>query len=111
MHSSELKDEINWQLEVMAPLQRRLEFLDREYDEALSREWIAANDVKLEDVYLSSGHDIPLFRHVWEYGAWLRAINCLKRWGEWNGRIYPMGDLKAGNIGLSAPGRLEHVPE
>lgn len=88
------------------PLQRELARVTRQYNEALSREWIAANKVTRADVVSPDGFD------EWFGGisSFIKAIPEGARWAAWNGRIYSVAELKAGKMPPDAPGMMEHVP-
>lgn len=83
------------------PLMAQMEDLKRRHREALSREFIAANQITREDVEMSSGHGKPHFGTAYEFGKWLQR-QSKKVWAEWNGRIYHAADL--------APGRMRAMP-
>ena len=94
-----------------APLIARLEILSRELRDTESRQWVAANKVKMSDVEMSSGDGKPWFGHVKEFITWMRENNCAKRWAEWNGAIYPTCELFQNIMSHDAPGRIEHLEE
>ena len=106
MPSRELDAQIAGLTDQIIPLQERRDKLSRERDELLSREFIAVNNIRRADVELLE--DCPYFGTIDNCIAWLRD-NSLKRWAEWNGRIYYVSDLLAGRM-PETPGRIEHVP-
>ena len=67
-----------------------------------SRDFIAANEITMADVELSSGDDRPYFGDVWNFAKWLKS-NSAKRFAEWNGQICFQSDLIAGKL------RTEHM--
>jgi hypothetical protein len=92
----------------LKPLLDRMATLRRKEREALSREFIAANQITREDVEMSSGHGKPWFGTVYEFGKWL-ARQSGKVWAEWNGRIYHAADLANGRM-PDMPGEVDHLP-
>lgn len=105
MHSSEIAVRMR-ELEMqISPLQHELVKVAKQYRDALSREWIAANNVRREDV--SSPDDFSEWFGV--IGSFIRVIPECKRWAEWNGRLYSVAELKAGYMDPDAPGFMEHV--
>ena len=111
MTAAELRIEIEAMVERMRPLEDELVALRSQLRDAVSREWIAANGVTLEDVQLPWGDDIPVFLTVYKFGDWMRSTGCKKRWAEWNGALYSSAELMAGRMARDAPGLLEHVPK
>lgn len=92
------------------PLSNRLEALKRERIHLLSRNWIAANGVSIENVELSSGDGKPYFGIAYKFIEWLKA-NSTKRFCEWNGRIYYTSEMITGRMDYdSSPALLDDVP-
>jgi predicted phosphatase len=109
MNAKELKAEIDARTARLAPQLQELEALKRQHDDAVSREWIAANKVTAAQVRRSDGADVPWFGTVTEFGRWMKATGCAAPWAEWNGRIYASAELMAGRMNREAPGLAEHV--
>lgn len=69
-----------------------------------TKDWLQANlnisryGIKLEDVELSSGPDVPYFFISYKFAEYLRAKGTTKPWAEWNRRVYHMGELLCGNL-------------
>lgn len=102
-----LKQEIR-PIEVeMKLLNNRLESLCRELRDEESKAFIAANNICVEDVQMSSGEDIPWFGDIWTFTAWMKR-KLTHQWMEWNGRIYSTSDLFNGRM-PDVPGRVEHL--
>ena len=109
MNATELKAEIDARTVRLAPQLVELDALKRQHDDAVSREWIAANKVTAAQVRRSDGSDAPWFDTVAEFGRWMKAIDCTEPWAEWNDRIYASAELMAGRMSREAPGLAEHV--
>lgn len=109
MNATELKAEIYARTARLAPQLAELEALRRRHDDAVSREWVAANKVTAAQVLRSGGNDVPWFSTVTEFGCWMKATGCAAPWAEWNGRIYASAELMAGRMSREAPGMYEHV--
>ena len=82
----------------IVPLASTLEKLNREKGDAESRLYIAVNNIRKDDVQLSSGLDVPYFGDIYTFGAWLSKTKCAKNWVEWNGRVYRTTDLMVGKM-------------
>lgn len=93
----------------IAPLNAEIAALERQHRDAVSREWIAAQKLKLEEVERSSGDDKPWFGHIKQFADWLNANNCQKPFCEWNGCLYPTKEIIAGHMRREAPGLFEHL--
>lgn len=109
MNASELKAEIDARTARLSPQLAELESLKRQYNDAVSREWIAANNVTAAQVRRSDGDDVPWFGTVTEFVRWMKETGCSAPWAEWNGRIYSSAELIAGRMSREAPGLAEHV--
>lgn len=109
MNTIELKAEIDARTAHLAPLLAELESLKYQHEVAVSHEWIAANNVTVDQVRSSDGDDVPWFGTVTEFGQWMKATGCAAPWAEWNGRIYASAEIMAGRISREAPGMYEHV--
>lgn len=106
--SDSLKREIA-ALEIeLKPLLDRMATLRRKEREALSREFIAANQITRDQVETSYGNEKLWFGTAWEFGKWI-AANSNKRWAEWNGQIYHAADLVNGRM-PDMPGMVDHLP-
>jgi len=92
----------------LKPLLDRMATLRRKEREALSREFIAANQITRDQVETSYGDEKPWFGTAWEFGKWI-AANSKKRWAEWNGRIYHAVDLVNGRM-PEMPGEMDSLP-
>jgi hypothetical protein len=92
----------------LKPLLDRMATLRREERDALSREFIAANQITRDQVETSYGDEKPWFGTAWEFGKWI-AANSKKRWAEWNGRIYHAVDLVNGRL-PDTPGDMDSLP-
>lgn len=93
----------------LAPLLAERDALKRQYDEARSREWIAANSVTRADVICSDEKGAPYHGNLWNFCDWIRTSGRKERWAEWNGRIYSSAELMTGRMEPDAPGRYEDV--
>jgi predicted phosphatase len=109
MNATELKAEIDARTARLAPQLAELEALKHQHNDAVSREWVAANKVTASQVRRSDGNDVPWFGTVTEFGRWMKATGCAAPWAEWNGRIYASAELMAGRMSREAPGLYEHV--
>ena len=109
MNATELKTEIARRRAALEPTLREIEALERQHDDAASREWLAANKVTEVQVQHSEGPDVPYHGDVYGFGKWLKASGCTKPWAEWNGRLYPVAELIEGHMRREAPGMEEHV--
>ncbi len=94
----------------LAPFLAARDELKRQYDEAQSREWIAANGVTRANVIDSNEKGAPYHGMLSEFGRWIKAQGRTEQWAEWNGRIYPSAEVIAGRMERDAPGRYEDVP-
>lgn len=109
MDSHKLKQEIEKLRAELAPKEIAMRRLERDYRDALSREFISANGITADQVELSSGESKPYFGHIREFIKWLIWQRPRKRWAEWNGTLYRVSDLIANNWSES-PARVHHVP-
>lgn len=94
----------------IGPLLIRQKQLHREIDDARSRRFIAANNITIDDVALSSGGGQPWHWTFAQFGEYLTKTKCMKKWAEWNGRLYNAHEVMAGYMTEYAIGRIEHVP-
>jgi len=108
MKAEDLKNEIEIRRAIVAPRLREIEDLERQYAEALSREFIAAHGITKDMVQPSDtcGWEVST---LWQFGTWMEENGCTKPWCEWNGRLYPSSEVKAGSMRHNAPGLYEHV--
>lgn len=60
-------------------------------------------DIKLEDVQLSRGSDLPYFGHIEQFCKWLAAQPIKKNFAEWNDRIYFTTELINRNFTFHKP--------
>ena len=105
--SHQIKAEVAVIKKQLVPLIKEGNLLERELEDALSREFIEANNINKDDVQMSSGKGIPWLNTVYHFGEWLKT-NSKKRWAEWNGRIYRTDDLIAGRM-PDTNGLVEHL--
>ena len=110
MKSAELKAEITRRRDALAPALAEIEALERQMEDAASREFIAANGIKRHMVaHPDDAPGKPWFGDVRSFGKWLGASNCCKPWAAWNGCLYLTSELKLGRMTREAPGIYEHV--
>jgi hypothetical protein len=109
MNANQLQAEIERRRAALLPALREIEALEQQHAEAASREFIAANRITRDQVEQASRHDGPWHGTVWAFGKWMQANGCTKAWCEWNGRLYPSAEIKAGSIRREAPGLWKHV--
>lgn len=113
MTSSEsLSKEIATLQAMINPLKERIKILEKQYSDALSCEWIKANNVKKSDVEFSYGDEKPWFGEDSNFIKWLEK-NSNKPWAEWNGLIYKTEDLLNGKMKSteSVLGKVEHLKD
>lgn len=103
----QLKQDIQSTEAQIESLNRRLETLRRELRDEESKAFIAANNICLEDVHMSTGDELPYFGNVWTFADWMKARQSL-RWSEWNGQIHRTHELFEGRF-HETPGRVEHL--
>lgn len=108
MNAKELQDEIDRRRAALQPALREIAALEQQQAVAASREFIAEHGITASMVQTSS---IEGTWHgtVGEFGKWMERNGCTKPWAEWNGRLYPSLELKAGRMRSDAPGLAEHV--
>ena len=109
MKSDTLKKDIEDLKAELAPKQILLGRLERDYRDALSREFIDANGITRDQVEPCSGESKPYFGHLREFIKWL-GWNPGKPWAEWNGTLYRVADLQANDWG-GTPALFDHLPE
>lgn len=109
MIASELKAEIDARTARLAQQLDQLVVLKRQHDDAVSREWVAANNVTAAQVQRSDGDALPWFGDVMTFGRWMNETSCTRPWAEWNGRIYSSAELMQGRMMRNAPGCAEHA--
>lgn len=80
------------------PLIERQFALSRKRAELASKQFIAANKITKADVEMSSGEGKPWFVTVREFSVWLKKLPTLKRFAEWNERIYFTTDILQGHL-------------
>ena len=108
MKSPQLRTAIQTLEAEIQPLLQKLTGLRRQLETAESREFIAANGITRAEIQLSSGPGVPWFGDVGTFGAWLKAQPSVKRWAEWNGRVFHSADLISGRMPRT-PALFEHV--
>ena len=104
-----LKAEIDALRASVKPLMDRIDALQEQLREVQSREWIAANDVRLGDVAIANANGVPYFSTLRSFGDWLGCTGSTKRWVEWNGYVHAAAEVIAGRTFRRMPGRIEHV--
>jgi hypothetical protein len=98
-----LQDQVN-------PLLANLNLLRLQHRDALSREFIAANRITIDDVKMSDdasdewGNQIAT---IADLAKWLRK-NSTKKWAEWHGKIYHASDI-AGSKLPQIYGLIQHL--
>lgn len=95
--------------EQMRPLAKRTEELNRERRRLRSEAFIAANNVKRDDVEMSSGEGKPWFGMVSEFAKWMKANKVTKRFCEWNETIYFTAEIIAGRLDPEAPSTIREL--
>lgn len=96
--------------ELIRPLNAELNKLIAKLRKMKSKQWIETNEVTRDQIEMSSGDDRPWFGHVGEFVKWLKQRRgILKRFAEWNGRIYLTADLLAGRFSGDAPGCVDDL--
>lgn len=105
---TELKREIMRLSAQIKPLTERLTVLGAERRDLESRIFITVNNIKKDDVELSSGEGKPWFGTYVEFGKWLK-INSTKPWAEWNGGIYSTSDVILGRMPYDSPGCVSNL--
>ena len=106
--SSDCSAEIAAITREIEPKLKQLEFLRDEERTLKSREWIAANNVTLDDIETPDGDDKPWFGDVWTFVGWLKD-HSQKRFASWNETIYFQSDLKAGEMPQDMSGRMWEI--
>jgi chromosome segregation ATPase len=91
------------------PLARRLDALRSQKRDQESRAYIAANNIKREDVETPDGAEKPWFGTVMEFARWMRTHGMKKPWAAWNGRIYRTSDLVLNRM-PDSPAMVDHLP-
>jgi len=108
--STEIQVELDELEEKLAPLVKRHINLERELRDVKSLEFIAANNITLNDVQLSSGEGIPYCYVVKEFTDWMKLRKCEKPFAEWNTQLHLTHELFAGKF-KPTPARIGDVPE
>lgn len=109
MSASHLKQEIALLDQAIGPLVEKKERLLRELRETESRTFIEVNNIRRNDVQLSSGEGLPYFGNVFTFIAWLRSQKEVKLWSEWNTQLHYTSKLLAEKFDPT-PALWEHVP-
>ena len=108
MTLKQIELEIQQIAEQMKPLIARTDVLNRERRRLKSVAFIEANNVRREDVEMSSGDGKPWFGTAWQFGEWLKA-NSDKRFCEWNETIYLTAELAEGRMDSEASGTISEL--
>ncbi len=110
MNSAQLQMEIDLLQAQLTPLNARLNDLKCRHRDALSIEWIRANNVKRGDVLSCDAEGLPYFGHIREFCNYLRDKNPPQRWATWNGTIHSVAELKDGKFFPTA-GNINDIPK
>lgn len=112
MSPTEIDGQISGILDQIRPLQSRLDTLYARKREVLSKAFISANGVTLDNIETSETRaGRPYFPDLTSFLNWMRIQPEQKRFMEWNTVIYFTHELLANKMDRDAPGRLEHVLE
>ena len=95
--------------EKLKPMLTRRARLRVSLRQAKSTEFILANNITREDVEMSRGDGVPWFYDFDAFGQWLRD-NSIKKWAEWNGRIFLRDDVVNGEF-KDVPGMVDSLPK
>jgi len=98
MTIEEIDKEIKAVESQVRPLKDRLYELRRKRAELASKQFIAANKITKADVEMSSGEGKPWFGSVDQFRDLLKKQPKLKRFAEWNERIYFTTDILQGKL-------------
>ncbi len=110
MNSIELQTKITSLRKALIPQLQEIERLELELSRTKSLEFIATNNITLNDVQRSDEVCIP-FSTVWDFGKWMMLNGCAKPWCGWNGRLYSTNLIKSGTLQRDAPGLFKDVPQ
>ncbi len=105
--STDIQGELDALIEQLKPMLTLRAKLEHDLGYAKSREFIAVNGIRREDVEFSDGHG-EWFNTVWRFADWLRS-HSTKNWAEWNTTIYRTSDLLAGRM-PDMPARAGDLP-
>jgi len=95
MNSEELKarvDKLYWEIREK---QGRLDVLEIQYMEQLSKENIAKYSVTKDQVLFNGTEGLPICGSIYELSYWVGVKDCSKSWAEFMGRVYSCKDLVA----------------
>jgi hypothetical protein len=110
--SRELARKIMILQDQVSPLLANLNLLRLQHRDALSREFIAANRITIDDVEMSDGVSD-------EFGYQMATIadlakrlkkNSTKKWAEWHGKIYHASDITSAKL-PNIYGLIQHLPK
>ena len=107
MKSDEIKERMGCLMERLLPMQEEHARLERIYHDALSTEFIAANQITKDQIEPSDGEDKPWFGTISEFVKWL-GWHPGKPWAEWNGRVYRTSDLLENRM-PDTPAIYDHI--
>jgi len=93
----------------LAPLERRMQFLETERRRLESKRFIEVNGVTKDNLQISRGDGIPHFGEVNDFIKWLKETKCKKRFCEWNGSILFTAELIIGSCCLVSAGRVQDL--
>jgi len=96
--------EISGKIQPLIEQQQRLSATLRDLE---SKQFILTNQIKRGDVELSTGRK-EWFGTIWDFAEHLKTMKDVKRWTEWNTRLYHTLDVINGRM-PETPGLLEHV--
>lgn len=90
-------------------LDAQIETVRRSIRKIRADEFIRANGVTRADVQMSCGDGVPLFMLMQQFAEWMTSRGSLKRFAEWNQRIYFTTDLVAGRM-PDMPATIDDLP-
>jgi hypothetical protein len=106
-----LQAEIDNLNEVMSPLLKKLQELNRELSKAKSLKYIRDNSITKDMVQSSNEDNVPYFGVITVFVEWLKTNHSHPntKYAEWNGTIYSRKDLDNGIMPRDACGRYEDL--
>jgi len=93
----------------LAPLEKRMSFLEGERCRLESLRFIEVNGVTEDNLQRLRGDGIPFFDEVDDFIKWLKETKCEKRFCEWNGSILFTAELITGLGRLVSSGRVQDL--
>jgi hypothetical protein len=112
MELSEMLGEVSKLRAQISLLEGEIARIEMRYSKEASRKFIVDNNIKKSMIQTSKIEGL-WFNQVDNFGYWLKKTNCTKPYAEWNGRIYPTEEIKAGGLPhwTKAPGHFEDSPD